>query len=385
MARGSGAGLVYAATLAASGEGSPLRQLHVLSRLTGHRLPDSMERALHTREVVGGRSGMQSARTIRAVDRDIAALKPKGEDRSGSGQRGAAPPPPQGRSGRRIVDRRRNPMRRLLLLLPLAALIVLALVAGPARAAPGMPPMPEGTPQPMAKTATVAVDANVRNMPHRNGSGILEVLKAGSTVAVYKRLDDSSWIGVMTPDDHHGWMHRSVLTIDAGLLASLPVATDDLMEMDMPGMQPTPTAAPHPTAVPPTPTPAAVPGTMAIVTLGPGDAAAGSDPAVTLPITLQVCVDLNASKTCDADAEGVAQIPVVVADTRRAAVIGRALTNTAGVATLTVSAPAGSPLTVSVPSLASVQTLTMPQAGSDATLPIKPVVLPPPNQLWPLP
>ena len=239
---------------------------------------------------------------------------------------------------------------------------------------------------PSSGTATVAVDANVRDMPHRVGSRVLEVLKAGTTVEVYKKLDDDSWIGVMWGDKRHGWMHQSVLTIDPAILQKLPVATDDLMQMDMDMPMPTPTAPPATPTAAAAPTATAEPGALAIVALPPGDLAADAAPLVTLPITVQICVDLNASKSCDADAEGVAQIPVVVADTRRAAVIGRQLTNTAGVASLSVSAPAGNPLTVSVPSLSSVQTLTMPQAGSSAVVAaIKPVVLPPPTQLWPLP
>lgn len=74
-----------------------------------------------------------------------------------------------------------------------------------------------------AVLATVKQTANVRNLPTTNGSEIRGQVKANETVELRGRNEDSSWFVISSPDGLMGWISASLLNVDPGVAAQLPV------------------------------------------------------------------------------------------------------------------------------------------------------------------
>lgn len=125
-------------------------------------------------------------------------------------------------------------------------------------------------------------------------------------------------------------------------------------------------AAPVPTAVapvaplaPPSAPPAgpsvAIPGV--VVTELPSDSDLGGSrmAQVAAPLALRTCYDRNQNEFCDID-EGIAGLTVYVTNGATGQLLGQALTDERGIATLTVRADADAQLDISVPYFAASQT-----------------------------
>ncbi|MEF3272818.1 MAG: restriction endonuclease [Chloroflexus sp.] len=97
---------------------------------------------------------------------------------------------------------------------------------------PTMTPQPTATPKPTATpaptatpvrpTATVFNGGNVRAAPNRQGI-VLDQIHAYETVILLGRSADGSWLRIINPRQQEGWVHRSLLTLDPAIVATLPV------------------------------------------------------------------------------------------------------------------------------------------------------------------
>jgi hypothetical protein len=214
--------------------------------------------------------------------------------------------------------------------------------------------LPAGTP---VSARVVTLGANVRDMPHRRGSQVLEVLHQGMPVTLTAQFADRTWFRVRSAAGVEGWMHHSVLDIDPRVLGQVPVATGELvaggMTMLLPGGVP-PTHAPEPAP------PATADGVIvtAMPDADPVDSGGGGGAAVLdmlVPLVLHACYDANQNHVCDVD-EGIAGLTVYATDQRTAAVLGQALTDAGGVAQLTVRVPRDDQIIMTVPYFGAQQT-----------------------------
>jgi len=88
--------------------------------------------------------------------------------------------------------------------------------------APTSTPTPTPTPTPVRPTATVFNGGNVRAEPTLKGA-VLDQIHANETVVLLGRTADGVWFRIMNPRQQEGWVHRSLLTIDPTVEATLPV------------------------------------------------------------------------------------------------------------------------------------------------------------------
>ncbi len=226
--------------------------------------------------------------------------------------------------------------------------------------------------------AMTAFRAHLRSSAERRRDNSIAEIPIHTDVDVYEMALNTSrdrlggfWYRLRAyPTDQapvDGWMHSTVIHLVAEQLQQLMGHTPDVVA--------TPTAAP----------------TVAALQLEPGDVvelppqsvsfaqgAPAPIPEVRISLVWQICSDQNGSKTCDAG-EGVRNTLVVVSETgtRRA----EALVDADGLARLEFSAPQGSQLLISAPSIPVVQQAEA--RGGRVTLPA--VVLPAVAQPFPLP
>jgi hypothetical protein len=113
-------------------------------------------------------------------------------------------------------------------------------------------------------------------------------------------------------------------------------------------LEPTGTASPAPSAAP-------LSG-VTITELPPArEPQAAQQPQIAVPLALRACYDRNSNDSCDVD-EGIGGLTVYVSDDGRGTLLGQALTDSSGIAQLTVRAHEDAQLSISVPYFAATQT-----------------------------
>jgi restriction system protein len=88
--------------------------------------------------------------------------------------------------------------------------------------APTSTPTPAPTPTPIRPTAIVFNGGNVRAEPSLKGA-VLDQIHANETVVLLGRTADGVWLRIINPRQQEGWVHRSLLTIEPTVEATLPV------------------------------------------------------------------------------------------------------------------------------------------------------------------
>ncbi|MFL5800530.1 MAG: SH3 domain-containing protein [Roseiflexaceae bacterium] len=92
----------------------------------------------------------------------------------------------------------------------------------------------------MPPIAQVRNGGNVRTLPSKAGSNVLDQISAGETVLLRMRTPNGQWYSIVDPRGVIGWSWVGLLTVDPAVAASIPVGSAD------PGV--TATAAPTPAA-----------------------------------------------------------------------------------------------------------------------------------------
>jgi len=92
----------------------------------------------------------------------------------------------------------------------------------------------------MPPIAQVRNGGNVRTLPSKAGSSVLDQINAGETVLMRMRTPNGQWYSIVDPRGVIGWSWVGLLTVDPAVAASIPVGSAD------PGV--TATAAPTPAA-----------------------------------------------------------------------------------------------------------------------------------------
>ncbi len=88
--------------------------------------------------------------------------------------------------------------------------------------APTSTPTPAPTPTPIRPTGIVFNGGNVRVEPSLKGA-VLDQIHANETVVLLGRTADGVWLRIINPRQQEGWVHRSLLTIEPTVEATLPV------------------------------------------------------------------------------------------------------------------------------------------------------------------
>jgi hypothetical protein len=258
-------------------------------------------------------------------------------------------------------------------------------------------------------TATTTQLQNVRAMGHL-GAPVLEILTPGQRVLLHARLPDNSWVDVTTPKGTKGWMYRPYLQVDDRVVAALPSVGQDYL-LPMPGMPDAPASTPPPM---PSPDPSAttdaifrpesdvqvsatVTATLEQQQQPSGASRLGAPPALPVaapapgstpvPLAITICIDLNKSQVCD-PGEGVQGVPLVVMDTTTDQVVATAVTDAAGRARFTASAPPNAALVVNAPTLAWSQAVQVTTGDAGTVAPPAIQHIEPLGNLmlpWPLP
>lgn len=78
------------------------------------------------------------------------------------------------------------------------------------------------TAEPAGLTTVVRSGGFVRDVPNDQGVMVDEV-NAGETVELLARNDDDTWFRIRTIRNFEGWVNRTLLTLDPGVIARLPV------------------------------------------------------------------------------------------------------------------------------------------------------------------
>jgi hypothetical protein len=111
-------------------------------------------------------------------------------------------------------------------------------------------------------------------------------------------------------------------------------------------------ATPEPTG---TASPAPIAGVTITELLPASEPQAAQQPQIAVPLALRACYDRNRNDSCDVD-EGIGGLTVYVSDDGRGTLLGQALTDSSGIAQITVRVHEDGQLSVSVPYFAATQT-----------------------------